>query len=116
MTEANSGIPMTVDHILPASEGGETALANLCLACYRCNELESDKTEAKDPSTGEIVPLFNPRTQVWSEHFIWSPDGMRIVGSTAIGRATVVALRMNDALRVAARQRWASAGWHPPSE
>jgi hypothetical protein len=115
MTEANTGIPMTVDHITPVSKGGETSPANLCLACYRCNEFKADQTEAEDPLTGEIVPLFNPRTQAWAEHFVWSPDGTRIIGLTAIGRATVVALQMNDALRVAARQRWVSVGWHPPN-
>lgn len=116
MTEVNTGIPMTVDHIIPVSKGGESNLANLCLACYRCNEFKAHQTEAEDPLTGETVPLFNPRTQVWTEHFAWSPDGTRIVGLTATGRATIVALQMNDALRVAARQRWASAGWHPPGD
>ena len=116
MTEANSGIPMTVDHIIPVSKDGETTLANLWLACYRCNEFKADQTEAKDPLTSEIAHLFNLRTQVWIEHFAWSPDGTRIVGLTATGRATVVALQMNDAVRVAARRRWVSVGWHPPSD
>jgi hypothetical protein len=116
MTEANSGIPMTVDHIVPVSRGGETIPANLWLACYRCNEFKADQTEAEDPLTGESVPLFNPRAQVWTEHFAWSPDSTRINGLTAIGRATVVALHMNDAPRLAARRRWASVGWHPPSD
>lgn len=115
MTEANTGIPMTVDHIIPVSKGGGSILANLWLACYRCNEFKANRTGAEDPITGEIVPLFNPRTQAWAEHFAWSPDGTHIIGLTAIGRATVVALRMNDALRVAARWRWVSVGWHPPS-
>ena len=116
MTEANTGTPMTVDHIIPISKGGETSLTNLWLACYRCNEFKADQTEVQDPLSGEVVPLFNPRIQAWGEHFAWSPDGTRIVGLTATGRATVVALRMNDDLRVAARRRWVSAGWHPPSD
>ena len=116
MTEANSGMPMTVDHIIPVSKGGETTPDNLWLACYRCNEFKAGQTEAKDPLTGEIVSLFNPRTQDWTEHFVWSPDGTRITGLTATGRATVIALRLNDALRVASRRRWVSVGWHPPSD
>jgi hypothetical protein len=115
-TEANTGIPMTVDHIVPASQGGETTPANLCLACYRCNEFKADQTEAEDPLTGEVVPIFNPRTQVWAEHFAWNSDGTRIIGLTATGRAAIVALRMNDELRVNARRRWVSVGWHPPSD
>jgi hypothetical protein len=66
--------------------------------------------------TGEIVPLFNPRQQRWSEHFAWSADGTQITGLTIIGRATVVALQMNNATIIPARRRWAAAGWHPPAE
>ncbi len=115
-TEANVGMPLTVDHIIPRSKGGKTTLANLWLVCYRCNEFKEDQTEAEDPLTGKSVPLFNPRTQSWSEHFAWSPDGTHVIGLTAIGRATVIALRMNDEVRVAARRRWVSVGWHPPDD
>jgi hypothetical protein len=60
------------------------------------------------------VPLFNPRLQRWSDHFEWSADGIQIVGLTMIGRATVIALQMNNPTIVPARRRWAAAGWHPP--
>lgn len=63
---------------------------------------------------GEAVLLFNPRTQKWSEHFTWSLDAIKVEGMTAIGRATVIALRMNNPVVVAARYRWAINGWHPP--
>jgi len=39
---------------------------------------------------------------------------LRVVGLTAIGRATIVALKMNNEVIVDARRRWVSAGWHPP--
>ena len=60
---ANSGIPMTHDHIQPVSKGGQTNFENICLACRSCNEFKGDSTEAVDPLIGETVPLFNPRTQ-----------------------------------------------------
>ena len=63
---------------------------------------------------GEAVLLFNPRTQQWSEHFTWSLDATKVEGLTASGRATIVALRMNNPVIVAARYRWAISGWHPP--
>jgi hypothetical protein len=107
---------MTVDHITPISKGGATTLSNLWLACYRCNEFKASQTEARDPVTDKSVPLFNPRTQVWSEHFAWSPDGTHVTGLTATGRATVIALQINDELRVAARRRWVNVGWHPPED
>ena len=70
---------------------------------------------AIDPESGEVVALFNPRTQVWSEHFRWVEGGLKIVGLTAIGRATVATLRLDsnpEALVV--RGFWIQVGWHPP--
>jgi hypothetical protein len=60
--------------------------------------------------------LFNPRRQLWREHFVWSGDGTQIIGLTACGRATVLALKMNNDDIVAARRLWVSVGWHPPAE
>jgi hypothetical protein len=62
------------------------------------------------------VPLFNPRAQRWNDHFAWSADATRVEGSTPVGRATVIALRMNQPLIVTARGRWARVGLHPPTE
>lgn len=113
-TEVNSGIAMTYDHIQPISKGGKTSFENVCLACRSCNEFKSNSTEAIDPLTGESFTLFNPRKQKWSDHFAWSIDGARVEGKTAIGRATVVCLRMNNMVIVVARKRWVISGWHPP--
>ncbi|WP_375495662.1 HNH endonuclease [uncultured Nostoc sp.] len=113
-TEANSGIPMTHDHIQPRSKGGETTFENLCLACRSCNEFKADSTEAIDPLTGETTLLFNPRTQRWSDHFNWSSDATIVEDLTTIGRATIVCLRMNNQVIVVARRRWTISGWHPP--
>jgi hypothetical protein len=116
LSEANSGVPLSYDHIEPRGRGGVTSFENVCLCCRPCNEFKSDVTDADDPLTGERVPLFHPRRQVWHEHFTWSADATRIEGITPTGRATVVALRMNRAMIVAARGRWFLAGWHPSAE
>lgn len=113
-TEVNSGMPMTIDHIQPTSKGGLNILENLCLACRTCNEYKSGTTEAIDPLTSQLVPLFNPRQQQWQKHFQWSNDASHIEGLTEIGRATVISLRMNNAVIVATRKRWFAIGWHPP--
>jgi len=60
--------------------------------------------------------LFHPRRQRWSRHFTWSTDGIRIVGVTATGQATVAALRMNNELIVALRELWAALRLHPMKE
>ena len=106
---------LEIEHIFPSAKGGSDDEPNLWLACPLCNAHKSDKTQATDPETGALVALFNPRLQVWFEHFRWSADGLRIIGLTPIGRATVIALHLADdpdALTV--RGYWVSAGWHPP--
>lgn len=111
-----TAMPMHVEHIVPVMAGGTSTLDNLWLACPLCNGFKGAQTQAVDPPSGELVALFNPRQQIWSDHFAWSRDGLQIVGVSACGRATVVALRLNNALLVAARRRWVLAGWHPPGE
>jgi HNH endonuclease len=108
---------LEIEHIIPLAKGGSSQEQNLWLACPICNRYKSDKIEADDPLTGEMAPLFNPRLQEWFEHFRWSEDGLRIVGLTPTGRATVAALLMSDDPDVLlVRSYWVSAGWHPPDE
>jgi len=115
-SEHLTGIPHTVDHLVPLAAGGESTEGNLWLACRVCNEFKGTQTQAPDPETVQSQPLFNPRTQNWRDHFIWDATGTHIVGRTPVGRATVVALRLNRDLAVFARSRWVKAGWHPPEE
>lgn len=108
---------LEIEHIIPLSKGGTNDEANLWLACPLCNRYKGDKTSAIDPETGEEIPLFNPRTQKWSEHFQWSADGLRILGITSVGRATVNALHLSDDEdAITVRSYWIVAGWHPPQE
>lgn len=112
--EVVSGVPLTVEHIVPQAKGGQTTEENLWLSCRLCNEAKGVLTEAFDPESNATVPLFNPRTQVWAEHFTWSDDGAQVIGKTPPGRATVVALSLNSELHMRARAIWVEAGWHPP--
>jgi hypothetical protein len=107
-------IEMEVDHIVPVSAGGETVLDNLCLACVSCNAYKHEFQMGVDPQTDREINLFNPRTQVWSEHFTWSEDRTLVIGLTPTGRATVERLKMNREIVVSARWRRVRAGWHPP--
>ena len=115
-SEGITGLPLTIDHIQPISLGGETVFDNLCLACRTCNEFKASHNASIDPLTGEDVPLFHARHEQWHDQFAWSVDGSRVDGLTPVGRATVVTLRMNNAVVVAARSRWVLAGWHPPTD
>jgi len=106
---------MVLDHIVPEVKGGKTEFTNLCFACRRCNEFKGSTTYLQDPVTEEIVPLFNPRQQKWSDHFTWDGQGIHLVGLSPVGRVTIIALNINNELIVDSRYRWASVGWHPPT-
>ena len=110
------GIRLILDHLTPRARGGTDDEANLWPCCQPCNGFKQARTQARDPFSGALVPLFNPRGQRWTEHFSWEDGGRMITGRTAIGRATVVALQLNRVELVAARALWIEAGWHPPAD
>lgn len=106
----------TVEHIKPRQAGGETVLENLAWSCFGCNAHKHAKTQALDPETGEKIALYNPRQQVWSEHFSWSDDFTQAIGKTPCGRATVEALRLNRSGVVNLRRLLRNANLHPPEK
>jgi hypothetical protein len=87
-----------LEHIVPIAQGGSDEESNRALACASCNLAKADRGSGRDPLTGEEVPLFHPRTQVWRDHFAWAEDQRTLIGLTATGRATIVALDMNSTL------------------
>jgi 5-methylcytosine-specific restriction endonuclease McrA len=69
LAESQDFFPHEPDHLIALKHHGETLSANLALACFECNRLKGPNIASLDPLTGELVALFNPRTQNWSEHF-----------------------------------------------
>jgi hypothetical protein len=114
--EIVTGLPLEIEHIIPQARGGTTNEDNLWLACGQCNNRKGKRLFGIDPVTGARVRLFDPRRQVWSDHFAWTAGGILIEGMTATGRATVFALHLNRSLLVDARRAWVAAGWHPPPD
>lgn len=72
--EWSSADLFTLDHLVPQFLGGSDELNNLALACRRCNERCYNFTTGTDPETNLETPIFQPRQQVWAEHFIWTAD------------------------------------------
>lgn len=107
-------VRFTLDHVIPPGAGGSEVLENLALACFHCNRRKSNKQMATDQQSGVLVPLFNPRTQPWAEHFIWSTDGLLILPRTAVGRATVALLELNRERILKIRRADVEVGRHPP--
>jgi hypothetical protein len=64
--------------------------------------------------TGEMASLFHPRKQKWSEHFQW--DGWEVLGLTAVGRATIAVLHLNDVRRQRIREAEQLFKLFPPDE
>jgi hypothetical protein len=119
-SEQLSANRFTVEHVMPKSLGGSDDLMNLALACRRCNERRSNFLEGIDPETQKSTAIFNPRSQSWNDHFIWIERGTVIEGISAIGRATIARLDLNDdrypaedSIR-ATRRFWIQIGLHPP--
>ena len=106
---------LEIEHINPRAADGKDDEENLWLACRFCNNFKAAQTGFIDPESGHWVPLFNPRQQSWNDNFRWSPEGTRVIGVTPNGRATVIALQLNNPIAVVVRSHWVSAGWHPPS-
>jgi len=111
-----TGHDFTIDHIVPTSSGGVNRSQNLCWCCFWCNNFKQAQTQAVDPRTSRLVPLFHPRLDQWEGHFKWSRDGTRMIGRTPTGRATIEALRLNRPILLRARRVWVRHGLHPPDK
>lgn len=100
-----------VDHIIAQKHDGQTTADNLALSCLSCNRHKGTDLSTFDPTTGNLMLLFNPRHQVWEEHFVLSNG--RIEGITAIGRATAKLLMFNTSNRILERQLLISQNCYP---
>ncbi len=103
--------PFQVDHIRAQKHRGPTNLDNLAWTCFPCNNHKSSNPAGFDPTTDEMQRLFNPRTDVWTEHFQW--DGPFLIGKTPIGRTTIEVLEVNLADRIAYRRELLKEGLYP---
>jgi hypothetical protein len=113
LSQADSRLAFEIDHVIARKHSGATTGPNLALSCFYCNSFKGPNIAGIDPRTRRVVRLFNPRRQKWDRHFRWS--GPRLVGRTAVGRATVAVLMMNHPQAVALRRSLIAEGRFPPS-
>ena len=107
----------TIDHIQPVAEFGSDDPENLAFACHNCNNRKQDETTAVDPQSQQRVPIYHPRQDRWSDHFLWSEDALTIVPISATGRATIKRLQLNRTGAVNVRRALLALGEeHPPEE
>lgn len=103
---------LEIEHLTPTAKGGTDEEENLWLACRLCNGYKGTQTEVFDSKTNQTIPLYNPRTQNWNEHFKWNNEF--IIGKTVCGVATTTALKLNNEIILPVRKKWILAGWFPP--
>ena len=99
------------DHIRPLKHHGETLADNLAYACLRCNRHKGTDIAGYDNETGHLTPLFNPRTDRWSDHLALEHGFLRPL--TATGRVTVDILQLNLPERVEERIALVEVGRYP---
>lgn len=105
-------LPHEPDHIIAVKHRGETIEGNLAWTCYVCNRAKGSDLASIDQTTGEIVRLFNPRTDSWGDHLELIKDGS-IEAKTAIARVTVALLSLNRPELLAIRELLAKSSRKP---
>lgn len=111
--EIASNFAFEVEHIKPLAFDGKTELKNLALACRSCNIYKRNYVNGIDERGVEAKRLFNPRIDVWREHFFVDFEDFIIVGLSEIGKGTINRLRLNTSLQIQARKQWHRLGIFP---
>lgn len=103
--------PYEIDHIVAEKHEGKTDESNLCLSCFECNCHKGSDLSSYDAQVDDIVRLFNPRRDQWSDHF--QLNDAQILALTPIGRVTVKLLQFNKRERLLEREELIAAGKYP---
>lgn len=111
LAEEHAFFPYEADHIIAEKHGGATTADNLAWACFDCNRFKGSDIASLDPVGGRLVPLFNPRTQKWDDHF--AVLGGKIIPLTPVSRVTEQVLKLNLPWRVEVRETLAKTGRYP---
>ncbi len=90
-----SYFPFHIEHIISIKHGGKTTSLNLAYACPLCNLKKGSDiaTLLKNPNI--LVRFFNPRTDIWADHFKVENSGL-IIAQTFIGEATIKIFNFNQ--------------------
>ncbi len=91
-----------VEHIQAKQHVADDSLDNLALACPDCNRYKGPNLVSLDRNTREIVRLFHPRTDQWSDHFEY--QSACLIGRTVVGEATINLLQINSEERIEMRR------------
>lgn len=111
LPEVVSHVQFPLDHIVARQHRGPSTEDNLAVACPDCNAHKGTNLASIDEDTGELVRLYNPRRDNWTEHFRW--DGPTLVGRTPVSKVTARLLRINAPPRLELRRMLMQMGLYP---
>ncbi|MCL2649015.1 MAG: HNH endonuclease [Phycisphaerales bacterium] len=100
-----------IEHVISEKHGGKTVEGNLAMACVFCNRFKGTDIATMSRNNGHLVRLFNPRSDLWAEHF--QLEGSRIVGISEVGAATAALLGFNQSDRILERKELIASGRYP---
>jgi hypothetical protein len=92
----------SIDHVIASQHVRDDSTSNLAFSCLRCNLFKGTNVSGIDPMSGQITLLFNPRIQLWHQHFRW--NGPVLSGLSPEARASIALMQMNAPARVQLRQ------------
>ncbi len=87
LSEKRSFFTFHIDHIVSLKHGGKTLAKNLALACPICNINKGSDIATFLDNIREPIRFFNPRTDIWEDHFHADTSGL-LIAKTVIGEAT----------------------------
>jgi hypothetical protein len=99
--EESAGFPHQIDHIISRKHGGSSGVGNLAYACVPCNRYKGSDIASVDRA-GHAVRSFDPRRDIWDEHF--KLNGPIIQPMTPVREVTARVLQLNASERVIERQ------------
>jgi hypothetical protein len=109
--ELDSFLAFHIDHFISQKHGEGNEEANLIYSCPDCNTCKGTDLTTFIKNYQDIVPLFNPRTQDWKEHFQYE-DGF-IIPLSREAEATIKLLQLNNPDRIIQRRFLEKAGLWP---
>jgi hypothetical protein len=101
-----------VDHVIAEKHRGRTILGHLAYSCFACNRNKGLDLGSLDDNEA-LVRFFNPREDVWSQHF--RIDGDLIIPLTPAGMVTERIFGFNMPERCDERRTLQQAGRYPTS-
>src|SRR5580704_13859749 len=101
--EDSAGFRHQIDHVIRRKHGGSSGVGNLAYACVLCNRYKGSDIASVDRA-GQPIRFFDPRRDIWDEHF--KLNGPVIQPMTPVGEVTASVLRLNISERVIERQVW----------